>query len=499
MTNLGQPRQSGHHIRGSASAPVEGRLFERRSPVSGAVVARYADGTAEDVDRAAQAARAAFDTGPWPRMSGAQRAKILLRWARLIGDNAEELARLEVEEVGKTVRFARGDAAGMADLTEYAATLAYEVHGDAYTNLGERHSAVVHREPMGVVGLIVPWNFPGLIYCQKVPFALAAGNSVVVKPSEFTSATALKLTQLAEEAGVPAGVINVVTGTGPVVGQSLVAHPQVDMISFTGSTAVGRKVLEAAAAGPKRAHVELGSKAANIVFADADLEDALDGTLFGIFFNQGECCVSGARLLVQESIADSFVERLVARTRALRVGDPLDERTDVGALIHGDHLASVVRHVARGQEEGARLLTGGARQDVAGLPEGCFMQLTILDQVSERMAVFQQEIFGPVLVVTRFKDEDEAVALANASSYGLANAVWTRSLDTSIRMARRLRSGTVYVNTQIDGAVQLPFGGCKGSGFGREMGRAGLEEFTQTKSVMVHIGKRVPFFGAKGE
>jgi acyl-CoA reductase-like NAD-dependent aldehyde dehydrogenase len=215
-----------------------------------------------------------------------------------------------------------------------------------------------------------------------------------------------------------------------------------------------------------------------------------------VFFNQGECCVSGARLLVQASIADTFVERLVARTRRLRVGDPLDERTDVGALIHGDHLANVLRHVERGQAEGARLLTGGSRQTVDGLPDGCFMQPTILDQVSPRMGVFQQEIFGPVLVVTRLEDEDDAVALANASSYGLANAVWTRSLDTSTRMSRRLRSGTVYVNTQIDGAVQLPFGGYKGSGFGREMGRAGLEEFTQTKSVMVHIGRRVPFFAA---
>lgn len=497
MTIARPPITYGHHIYGRSTTGPSNETFVRNSPMSADVVSVYANGTSSDVDLASNAARVAFDEGQWPRMRGSERAQILLRWASLIRDNQEALAALEVEETGKTIRFAREDAIGMAELTAYAASLAYEMHGDSFSNLGERHSAVVHREAIGVVGLIVPWNFPGLIYCQKVPFALAAGNSVIVKPSEFTSGTALYLTRLAEEAGVPAGVINVVTGAGPVVGQSLVAHPDVDMISFTGSTAVGRKVLEQAAAAPKRVHVELGSKAANIVFADADLEDALDGTLFGVFFNQGECCVSGARLLVQDSIADEFVTALVARTKALRVGNPRDEKTDIGALIHRDHMVNVLKHVAEGQSAGAQLLIGGGPQEVVGFPDGAFMQLTILDQVHEDMNVFQQEIFGPVLVITRFTDEEEAIRLANASSYGLANAVWTRDVDRAITVPRRLKSGTVYVNTQIDGAVQLPFGGYKGSGFGREMGKLGLEEFTQTKSVMYHLGKRQPYFVSK--
>ena len=469
--------------------------FERRSPVDGAVIARYVDGTAEDVDRAVALAREAFDHGPWPRMSGAERAHLLNRWAQLIREQQEALALLDLAETGKTIRFARGDAAGMFELTAYAASLTYELRGDSYSNLGQRHTAVVHREAMGVVGLIVPWNFPGLIFCQKVPFALAAGNTVVVKPSEFTSGSALELARLAELAGVPKGVISVVTGQGPAVGQAIVGHADVDMVSFTGSTGVGRKVLEQSAATIKRTHLELGSKAANLVFDDAQLDDALDGTLFGVFFNQGECCVSGARLLVQDSIADAFLERLVARTRQLRVGDPRDEKTDVGALIHEPHLLSVLRHVEQAQRDGARLLTGGQRMN----REGCFMELTILDGVSSSMACFQQEIFGPVLTVTRFKDEAEAIALANATSYGLANAVWSQGLERVQRVTRGLKSGTVYVNTQIDGAVQLPFGGYKASGFGREMGRLGLEEFTQTKAVMTHIGRRQHFFASAGD
>jgi len=489
-----EARVGAHHIGGMSVQNASGAIFERRSPLTGSVVATYPNGDASDVDRAVKAAREAFDNGPWPKLSGAARASIITAWAKLIEENLEILAALEVEEVGKTIRFARGDAQGMADLTKYAASLAYEVRGDSYSNLGEKHSAVVHREPIGVVGLIIPWNFPGLIYCQKVPFAIASGNSVVVKPSEFAPATALFLTKLAEIAGIPAGVINVVTGEGPVAGQSLVAEAAVDMISFTGSTIVGKKVLAQAAATTKRVHVELGSKAANIVFSDADLNDALDGTMFGIFFNQGECCVSGARLLVEESIADEFVSRLVARIKKLIVGNPSDVAADVGTLIHGAHLRGVLDHVDAAQKEGAKLLVGGAPYVDSQFPEGCFMQPTVLDQVTSKMEAFQKEIFGPVLVVTRFKDEEEAIRLANDSAYGLANAVWTKDLDKAISVPRALKSGTVYVNTQIDGAVQLPFGGYKGSGFGREMGRYGLDEFTQTKTVMYHLGKRINYF-----
>jgi betaine-aldehyde dehydrogenase len=331
---------------------------------------------------------------------------------------------------------------------------------------------------------------------QKLPFALAAGCTVVAKPAEITSGSTVEMGRLCREAGLPAGVFNVVTGAGSVVGTVLSESFDVDMLSFTGSTAVGSTISAVAAPSAKRLSMELGGKAASIVFPDADLDAAAEGVLFGVLFNTGECCVSGARLLVHEAIADQFLATLVERARSVVIGPPLDESAEIGALIHEQHLGEVLEKVETARRQGASVLTGGVRAQGDGLADGLFLEPTIVDHVSPDSRLFHEEVFGPVLAVTRFSTPDEAVALANAVDYGLANSVWSRDIDTALQTARRLRSGTVWVNTTIDGAPQLPGGGVKRSGYGREMGVAGYEEFTEVKTIQVRTGTKTPFFGS---
>jgi betaine-aldehyde dehydrogenase len=483
-------RTYGHHIDGQRVAG--GAHVERRNPATGQLVARFAEGTAQDVAAAVASARHAFDGGTWPRLPGAERSRVLLRLAALIAERREQLARIDAEEVGKPLHLSRGDVDGAVAHLEYAAALAHEVHGDTYSNLGPAYLGIVQREPVGVAGLITPWNFPILSYGEKVAYALAAGCAVVLKPSELTSGTALEVTALAEQAGLPAGVINVVTGYGATVGQAIVESPGVDYVSFTGSTATGARIAAAAAPTLKRVSLELGGKGANIVLADADLDDAVDGALFASFFNTGECCVAGSRLLVQDTIADAFVERLAERTERIRLGGP-DDDAELGALIDEGHVEKVLGLIASGTEEGARLVSGGRRLDGAHA-DGLFVAPTVFDGVRPDMRLFREEIFGPVMAVTRFTTVDEAIALANDTVYGLGNSVWTKDLDTAVRMTRELRSGTVYVNTTIDAPPQMPFGGMKASGHGRECGRAGFEEYTQLKSCVIRTGKRDPYF-----
>ena len=341
---------------------VQWSFIERRAPADGALVARYPDGTPEDVDLAVEAARTAFDEGPWPHMSGLERAEILNRLADLIRDNRDRLVRIEVEEVGKPIRFARGDIDGAVGLTRYAASLAMQMAGSTYTNLGANKTALLMREPIGVVALVTPWNFPALILAQKVPFALAAGCTAVLKPSEFTSGSAFEIAALATEAGVPAGVFNVVSGYGATAGDHLTSHPGIDFVSFTGSTRTGSRVVSNTARNLVKSSVELGGKSANIVFDDADLDAAVDGALMGVFFNNGECCISGSRLFVQSSIADEFIAKVVERSRKVKVGDPFDENTDIGALIDDKHLAKVAGFVRSGVEEGAELCSAAIRR-----------------------------------------------------------------------------------------------------------------------------------------
>jgi acyl-CoA reductase-like NAD-dependent aldehyde dehydrogenase len=485
------PRRYDHLIAGRRVESDE--AISRRAPGTGAVVAEVAPGGPAEVDSAVRAARAAFDVAEWPRLTGIERAAVLNRVADLMEARSDELARLDAEEGGKPLRLAEGDIAGAVSLTRYAAGLGVQMHGSTYTNHGPDFTGLVLREPVGVVGLITPWNFPALILCQKLPFALAAGCTVVVKPSELTTGSTIAIAELYAEAGLPAGALNVVTGDGRA-GAALAEHAGVDLLSFTGSTATGRRVIAASQSNVKRLSLELGGKAASLVFADANLEDAAEGATFGVFFNNGECCVSHARLLVQDAIADEFLAELARRAQGLQVGQPLQRTTDVGPMIHEGHLAKVLNHVHAGLTEGATVLTGGERAVGPGLEAGQFVEPTIIDAVTPTMRAFREEIFGPVLTVTRFHDAAEAVALANDVDYGLANTIWSKDLDTVLPVARALRSGTVWVNTTIDAPPTMPFGGYKASGFGREMGQAGFDEFTEVKSVNIRTGRRAGSF-----
>ncbi|HEU0042788.1 MAG TPA: aldehyde dehydrogenase family protein [Jiangellaceae bacterium] len=490
-----EPRTYRHFIAGRWQEPVE--TIERFAPGTGSLVAKVGAGTAADVDAAVHAARVVFDTGSWRDATGFARASVLHKAADLIEANVDLLARLDAEEGGKPLRLAEGDIAGAAMLTRYAAGLAVQMHGSTYTNNGADFTGLVLREPSGVAGLITPWNFPALILCQKLPFALAAGCTVVVKPSELTSGSTLEIARLFAEAGLPDGALNVVTGDGRA-GQALAEHHGVDVLSFTGSTATGRRILDASKGNMKKLSLELGGNAANIVFDDADLDDALEGVTFGVYFNNGECCVSQARLVVQDTVADDFVAELNARARRLVVGQPLDRATEVGPVIHAGHLDKVLGYVGHSLGQGARVTAGGSRADGPTLGDGLYVEPTVLDGVTPAMSVFSEEIFGPVLTVSRFHDVDEAVALANGVEHGLANSVWSKDIDKALPVAKALRSGTVYVNTTIDAPPTMPFGGYKASGFGREMGQAGFEEFTELKSVNIRTGKRAGTFAIGG-
>ncbi|TQC47464.1 aldehyde dehydrogenase family protein [Rhodococcus sp. WS4] len=488
-----QVRSYGHFIGGRSVPPAE-TIIERVSPADGRVVATFTAGTRADAALAVTVAREAFDEGEWPHWTAMERGRALLRCAGLMREHEERLARIDAEECGKPITLARGDVAASIELFEYAAALAMTMHGEAHTALGDDCTAMVVREPAGVVGMIIPWNFPLLLLSQKLPFALGAGCTAVVKPSEFTSGTAVELARLLTEAGVPGGVVNVVTGAGAEVGAPLAESSLVEILSFTGSTATGKRIVEASAGSVKRLSMELGGKAASVVFDDADLDDALDGVLFGVFFNQGECCVSGARLLVQDSIADAFLDRLVEAAGRITVGGPLDEASELGPMIDAGHLEKVVGHIDAARRDGASVLTGGGRLDGENWGNGHFVAPTILDGVAEESSAFQEEIFGPVLTVTRFSDVDHAIRLANATEYGLAGSIWTKNIDKALRVAREMRSGRVWVNTTIDGAPQLPAGGMKQSGFGREMGQAGFDEFTDVKTIQIRTGPRQRVF-----
>jgi len=476
------PRAYGNWINGQEMGTP---TILRHSPADGRLLATFTAGTAEDVNAAVHSANHAFDSSGWRTMPGADRAAALNAWASLIEQHAERLAIIEAEEVGKPIKYARGEVAHAISLIRYAAALAWQIKGDVFSDLGPGALGLVTREPRGVIGMIVPWNFPLVTLIQKLPFALASGNTTVVKPSEFTSGTALEAARLAAEAGIPAGVINIVTGEGATVGAAIAAHPGIDMLSFTGSTTIGRQIAKAAAERIIPVSLELGGKGANIVFADADIDQALDGVLFGAILNQGQECCAGARLLIQDSIADTFIEKLVARAGKIITGIPLDEATDLGPMIHEKQMQSVLTHIQTAIAAGATLLTGGARPG-----PGFFIPPTILDNVTPAMDIFRREVFGPVLTITRFTTDVEALAFANDSEYGLASGIWTSNLTRAHAMAAGIKTGSVYVNTYLETAMQLPFGGWKNSGLGRELGLAGLLEFTQTKSTFFKLSGR---------
>ncbi|MEJ1119116.1 aldehyde dehydrogenase family protein [Phyllobacterium sp. CCNWLW109] len=464
-----------------------GDVIERKSPGHGVVVSRYQAGTKVDAERAIAAARSAFDTGPWPYMTGAERSNILLKAADLIAARADELAYLDCIESGKPISQANAELGGAVDIWRYAAALGRDLHGESYNTLGDGTLGVVLREAIGVVSIITPWNFPFLIVSQKLPFALAAGCTAVVKPSELTSGSTLLLGEILMEAGVPSGVVNIIVGTGPEVGAPMTTHPHVDMVSFTGSTGVGRLTMANAAQTLKKVSLELGGKNPQIVFPDANLDDFIDAAVFGAYFNAGECCNAGSRLIVHRDIADDVVARVAALSARVKVGDPLDPNTKVGAIITPEHLTKINDYVRNAASSGADISHGG---EPLNLGMGQFMSPTILSAVKPEMAVAREEVFGPVLSVLTFDTLDDAVRIANSIDYGLSAGVWSRDFDTCLSVGRRVRAGTVWMNTFMDGASELPFGGYKQSGLGRELGRHAVEDYTETKTLNMHIGSR---------
>ena len=482
-----------HFIDGVWVDSADGAVSERISPSHGVVVSRAAKGGEAETEAAIKAARTAFDDGRWSRISGKERAAILLRVADLIEKHTERLSILETLESGKPISQSRGEVGGAADLWRYAAALARTTHGDSHNTLGEDMVAMVLKEPIGVVSIITPWNFPFWILSQKLPFALAAGCTCVVKPSEMTPGTTALLAELLVEAGMPAGVCNIVLGHGMPVGSLMTSHADVEMITFTGSTAVGKRISEIAAATLKKVALELGGKNPQVVFPDADLEDAADAVAFGMHFNVGQCCNSSSRVIVHEDIAEAFIARVVELSRKVAYGNPLNPATQVGAIVTAEHQAKIDVYVQEARAEGADVKLGGAPLDVDGVGSQ-FYQPTVLTGLTSEMRIVQEEVFGPVLSVLTFKTLDEAIALANDSVYGLSAGVWSKDVHTCLSFARRADAGTVWTNTWMDGYPEVAFGGMKQSGQGREIGRYGFEEFLEVKSVVMRVGRtRAPW------
>jgi aldehyde dehydrogenase (NAD+) len=471
------------------------KTFGSVDPFTGKVWAQIPCGTPADVDDAVSAARRAFDGGPWRRLTARERARHMNTLADLIEADVERIAIIESIDNGKASREIRGQIRSLPNWYRYFAEWADKVHGETIPEIAPGIINMTVREPLGVIGAITAFNSPLLLCAWKVAPALAAGNTVVVKPSEVASASTLELAKLVEAAGFPPGVFNVVTGFGDDVGAPLAAHPGVDKLSFTGSTAIGRAVMRSAADHNAAVTLELGGKSANIVFADADIKAAANGAIAGAFSAGGQTCMAGSRLLVQESVLDEVTERLSARARTIRLGDPLDQATEVGPIAFRKQLERIMSSIDSAVQEGAKPIVGGTRPSDPDLVDGFFVEPTVLGGVNNQMEVARKEIFGPVVAVIPFSDADEAVAIANDSDFGLAAGVWTRDLATAHGVAGRLNTGSVWVNTYRRVSPATPTGGRRDSGLGRENGHDGLLEFTQVKSIWLNIGgdERDPF------
>ncbi|MFK8251846.1 aldehyde dehydrogenase [Ancylobacter terrae] len=468
--------------------PLSAGWFPTDNPATAQPWAEVAAGTAEDVDRAVSAADRAFRRPDWARMSASDRGVLLNRLADLIAAHSDELARAETQDNGKLLAEMRGQMAYMPRWYRYFAGLADKVEGAVLPSDKADMVSFTQLEPLGVVAAIVPWNSPLLLTAWKLAPALAAGNTVVIKPSEFTSTSITPFLELVRAAGFPPGVVNAVTGTGPEVGAALVAHPRVRAVAFTGGESAGVAIAESAARKLIPVTLELGGKSANIVFADADLDRAVNGVVGGIFAATGQTCVAGSRLIVHASIAAEFVERVVRLARTARIGDPADAGTQVGPVTTEQQLGRILDHIAGAKADGASCILGGQRAD----REGWFVEPTIFTGVAADARLARQEVFGPVLAVMPFDDEAEAVALANATDYGLAAGIWTRDLNRAHRMARAVEAGSVWVNTYRTSAPMAPFGGYKRSGLGREGGADAIRQFLQVKSVWIDLGDAAP-------
>src|SRR5437868_967059 len=463
------------------------KKFDTINPATGEVLTQVVEASEEAVDQAVSAARKAFEdrSGAWRKMSASERGRLIWRLADLVEKHIDEFAELETLDNGKPIFESRYvDMPMVVDVLRYYAGWATKIHGET-VNTFENAFTYTLREPVGVVGLIVPWNFPLLIASWKLGPALACGNTIVLKPAEQTPLTTLRFGQLAIEAGIPAGVLNIVTG-GPEVGKAIVRHPGIDKIAFTGSTSVGKEIMRGAADTLKRITLELGGKSPNIVFADSDLDSAVKGAITGIFYGKGECCNAGSRLFVESKIHDQFLEKLKERASKLRPGDPLDPKSRLGAIVSEQQMNQILRYIETGKKEGAQLVTGGNRASVDGA-KGFFVEPTIFDGVKNEMTIAQEEIFGPVLATISFDDLDQVAAQANASPYGLAAAIWTNDIKKAHALSRKLKAGSVWINTYGLMDASVGFGGFKQSGFGRELGMHAIEHYTELKSVWLNL------------
>jgi aldehyde dehydrogenase (NAD+) len=479
-------------IDGSWTDAASGQFFETDNPYTGKPWALIPRCAADDVDRAVRAAHKAFTSGEWPKLTASKRGALLRRLGDLVSENSKFLAEIEVRDNGKLIAEMNTTTAYMAQWYHYYGGLADKIEGSVIPTDKADTFNYTRYEPLGVIAAIVPWNSPLFLTTWKLAPALAAGNTIVIKPSEFTSASLLELMKLVEQAGIPPGVVNVVTGFGQEVGMPLVEHPLVAKVAFTGSDATGQRVYEAAARGLKRVSMELGGKSPNIVFDDAELDNAVKGVVSGIFAATGQTCVAGSRLLVQKSIHDQFVDKLLALARTAKMGNPMNLDTQVGPITNKPQFEKVLSYIDIAKSEGATALLGGRRASGAECGDGWFVEPTIFGGVNNAMRIAQEEVFGPVLSIIPFRDEEEALAIGNDVVYGLAAGVWTQSMRRALMMADRLQAGTVWVNTYRAVSYLSPFGGYKRSGIGRESGQEMLKEYLQVKSVWISTASEVP-------
>ncbi len=474
-------------LAGKRVPALAGKTTTLINPATSEPLAVVAEAGAEDIDAAVQSAHRAFHESSWRKLNSRERTRMLLRLATLLREHTEELGRLESRNVGKPINDARDEVGTAANCFEYYAGAINKVGGNTIP-VAAPGVSLTFREPLGVCGLILPWNYPLVIAAWKIAPALAMGNTVVVKPAEQTPLTTLRLAELALEAGIPAGVFNVVPGEGIPAGEALVRHPLVRKISFTGSTEIGKHVMRLAADGLKRVTLELGGKSANLVFADANFERAVTSAASSLLGNTGQDCCARSRLLVERSIYDKFVAALIEIFQKVKVGDPLDEKTEMGPLISLDHRERVCGYIESGRSEGATLLCGGNAPETGMLGRGAFLHPTLFADVRPNMKIAQEEIFGPVLAVMPFDTEAEAVTIANNSLYGLSGSIWTRDIERALRVARAVETGVLSINTGSSVHLETPFGGVKHSGIGRELGLAALEHYSDLKSVYIQVG-----------